>query len=308
MKIIVIVLFYLIAIAKCVNGEVTFTFDFDDTFKDGLEMVKYLDECGWKGSFFVNSQRLCLYPKYLTRGDVNGLYNDGHEIASHGLTHAKLIPLGFWQLKLQMCCDRALLQVFKWNPTSFAYTFAQYNHTLRKMAQYCRFCNARAGSQLLWHPESCPTCLAGDKIPPVDKWKIPSYSVKTTDRFVDLKQKIDEALKQCRETGEKRWVLFNFHKLCEQAGDNCNTNYKYSILREDFKKLVDYLKSLELEGLLKVKTMNKVIHESTQTTVQGVPRDMEITFDSDPISLLDGLESSGSILGVSFLFLLMAML
>lgn len=284
-----LLLFASLALAQ----NVTFTFDFDDTFRDGLEMVQYLEECGWHGSFFISSQRLCLHPDYLERGDVNMLYNRGHEIASHGLSHMKLIPLQEEQLMLQMCCDKALLEAYMWNPTSLAYAFAQYNHTLRKMAQRCKFCNARAGRQGLWHPEDCPSCPAGDTVPPADKWKIMSYSVKTTDRLAQLQERVNRAVAEATQH-DQRWVLLNFHKLCEQEGDKCNTKYEYSTLRSEFAAFVAFLKDLSDQGKVVVKTMKQVIHESTQGAAQPVPRSFQVSFDGDILTLQDGIPQSSA--------------
>ena len=55
----IIALLLLLSVVQ--GGQVTLTFDFEDTLKDGKEMVGYLEECGWHASIFVNSQRLCMF-------------------------------------------------------------------------------------------------------------------------------------------------------------------------------------------------------------------------------------------------------
>jgi peptidoglycan/xylan/chitin deacetylase (PgdA/CDA1 family) len=268
------------------SSPVTFTFAFDDTFKDGLEMASYLDELNWHGTFYISALRLCLHPAYLTREDVNSLYRRGHQIGGHSLSHSQMLDLNQNALNTQICCNRALISEYFRNPTTFAYPFAHYNHTIRRAVQKCGYCNARSTSDGL-KSVRCPTCDPAESIPPEDKWRMRSYSIPTTDTFEDLKKRIDDAL--ASET--HKWVIFNFHKLCAEEGDKCNTRYRYSILKKDYLLLVNYLKELEEQGLVEVKTVKKVMHVFNAIP-PSVPRSYQITFDSDEISILDTHDGS----------------
>ena len=268
---------------------VVFTFAFDDTFKDGLSMARYLEECDWHGTFYISSLRLCLHPDYLSREDVNGLFLRGHQIGGHTLSHQQMFDLDETAMNLQVCCNRQLLREYKWGPTAFAYPFAQYNHTIRRAVQKCGYCNARSTSDGL-KSERCPTCDAAESIPPADKWRMRSYSVLTTDTFEILKQRIDDALASDMSS---KWLIFNFHKLCGKVGDRCNTRYRYSTLKSDFANLVLYLKDLQSKGLVEVKTVKEVMH-AFNVQLQSIPRSFRISLQSEELSLFDGQPNSAS--------------
>lgn len=274
------------------RGPVTFTFAFDDTFKDGLTMASYLDELNWHGTFYISALRLCLHPDYLSREDVNALYRRGHQIGGHTLSHSQMLDLNENALNTQICCNRALVTEYFRNPTTFAYPFAHYNHTIRRAVQKCGYCNARGTSDGL-RSVRCPTCDPAESIPPEDKWRMRSYSILTSDTFEILKRRIDDALASTTH----KWVIMNFHKLCEEVGDACNTRYRYSILRRDLLLLVNYLRELEEQGLAEIKTVKQVMHAFNGQAI-SVPRSYQISFDSDEISVYDTATSSNS--GASF--------
>lgn len=283
------------------SNPIVFTFAFDDTFKDGLAMAEYLDEYDWHGTFYISALRLCLHPDYLNRVNVNSLFRRGHQIGGHTLSHSQMLDLSENALNTQICCNRGLLTEYKWSPTTFAYPFAHYNHTIRRAVQKCGYCNARSTSAGL-RSVNCPTCEPGESIPPVDKWKMRSYSVLTTDTFQILKERIDNAIRH--PTG--KWVIFNFHKLCKESGDHCNTRYRYSILKNDYANLVEYLRGLQLQGVAQIKTVKEVMH-AFNGPVPVVPRSYQISFDSDEISLTDR-DSSASIALVASFTMLIALL
>lgn len=278
--------------------DTVFTFAFDDTFKDGMEMADRIEECGWRGTFYISGLRLCLHPDYLDRGDVNELYRRGHQIGGHSLSHAKLFELSQPQLDLQVCGNLQLLRAYKWWPTTHAYPFAQYNTTIRKTVQQCGYCNARSTSAGL-KSENCPTCDVAESIPPLDKWRIRSYSVKTTDTLQDLMQRVRDAI-NLKGVG-KKWVIFNFHKICSASGDRCNTRYDYSTLRKDFNEFVRWLKLQVDDRVLDVKTVKQVMHALNDPPLANNPRSAayEVRFDSDTITIEDGDEITSSAVKMS---------
>lgn len=278
MKILLIVLF-IASFCNVNKGETVFTFTFHDTFKDGVTMAQYLNECRWRGTFYISSLRLCLHPDYMNREDVNALYLQGHQVGGHGLSHAKSFNLNERQLELQFCCNRELLTQYKWKPTTMAYPHGQYNNTIRKMAQHCAYCNAlHVGG--LKGMDTCTNCPTAETIPPVDKWKMKSYSVRGIDSLEDLINRVDMAIKDT--TLSKKWVIFNFHKLCEDTDITCQS-YTFHTLRSVFSRFVQYLKGQEAAQTVAIKNVKSVMHLDSQ--VLPVPRDSVIPFDSDVIEL-----------------------
>lgn len=284
------------------GADTVFTFTFHDTFVDGMVMAEELDECGWKGTFYISSLRLCLHPDYLERTDVNELFLNGHQIGGHGLSHAKSFDLSPEQLELQFCCNRELLKQYKWRPTTMAYPHGQYNHTIRRMAQHCGNCNAlHVGG--LRAKESCLDCPTAETIPPQDKWQMKSYSVRGTDTLEDLVERVEMAIDDT--TQEKRWVIFNFHKLCEEQDTKCQ-QYTHYTLRNVFSRFVQFLKGQETAGTLEVKTVKAVMH--LDNTFNPVPRSAGIPFDSDTIELDVPKDSGAVMLSVSMSAMFIALI
>lgn len=257
-----------------------FTFAFDDTFKDGLVMAKALDEYQWRGTFYISALRLCLHSRYLNRNDVNSLYQRGHEIGGHTLSHTPLTQLDSTQAEIQVCCNRAILQQYGWNPTSTAYPFALHNKTTEQLVQKCGYSNARTTSANLDVSES---------IQPQNIWTIRSYSIRTTDTFEDLKKRIDDAVAQTTQV--PKWVIFNFHKLCLTQGSDCSQRYDFSMTIEEYLQLVRYVKSLSDEGMLNVKNVREVLNPPSGNPV---PRSFNVPFSSDTIDPTDTGSTSGA--------------
>lgn len=273
-----LIVFLVALIAAASAADTVFTFTFHDTFRDGKEMATFLDECGWKGTFYISALRLCLHPDYLNREDVNGLFMNGHQIGGHGLSHAKSFELDPVQLEIQFCCNRALLKAYQWRPTTMAYPHGQYNHTIRRMAQHCGNCNAlHVGG--LRATDSCLDCPTAETIPPQDKWQMKSYSVRGTDTLEDLIARVERAIEDT--TLERKWVIFNFHKLCDPQDTKC-TSYTHYTLRHVFARFVQFLKGQETAGDLEIRTVKSVMH--LDSTVLPVPRSAVIPFD-EPIEL-----------------------
>jgi len=99
-----------------------------------------------------------------------------------------------------------------------------------------------------------------ETIPPEDIWELKSYSVRREDTFEDLKKRVDDAVAADAEDGKRKWVIFNFHVMCETEGDSCNTRYQFSVLRARYLALVSYIKELSDSGELAVKTVKQVLH------------------------------------------------
>lgn len=234
----ILFLFAIIASGSAASTIITFTFH--DTFGDGAVMARYLEECGYRGTFYVSALRLCLHPDYLDRDDVNKLFLKGHQIGGHGLSHAKSFDLSPEQLELQFCCNRELLKQYRWRPTTMAYPHGQYNHTIRKMAQHCGNCNAlHVGG--LRAPETCLDCPTAESIPPVDKWQMKSYSVLGTDTLQNLIDRVEMAIND--DTMPSKWVILNFHKLCNEGDDKC-TQYTHFTMVNVFARFVQYVQNL----------------------------------------------------------------
>ena len=166
------------------------------------------------------------------------------------------------------------------------------------MAQHCGYCNALHVGNL--RSETCTHCPTAETIPPADKWKMRSYSVRGADTFEKLKGKVQAAIND--QSSNTKWLIFNFHKLCDEGDQKC-LSYKYFTMRNDFVKLVQFLKQQVGLGAVSVQNVKDVMHD----TLFPVPRSAEIPFDSDEFELGSLDASSASLFGVSVGFTLLAL-
>lgn len=140
-----------------------FNITYDDGVLQDVRFVELLNRCGLKGTFNLNSELMekefaWTHPsgmevKRLSREAVLGLY-DGHEIASHTLTHPYMQELTEAELMVQMGEDKANLERhFGREVKGFAVPFDYYSEKIARCAEKCGFEYARkSNSSLSYRP------------------------------------------------------------------------------------------------------------------------------------------------------------
>lgn len=130
-----------------------FNITYDDGVLQDVRFVALLNRFGLKGTFNLNSSLMeqefaWTHPsgvevKRLSRDAVLGLY-DGHEIASHTLTHPYMEELTEEALMVQLGQDKANLERhFGQEVKGFAVPFSYYSDTIAECAENCGFEYAR---------------------------------------------------------------------------------------------------------------------------------------------------------------------
>ena len=140
---------------KCYPGgkRKAFNITYDDGVLQDIRFVALLNRYGLKGTFNLNSELMeqafsWTHPngmevKRLSREAVRHLY-DGHEIASHTLTHPYMSELPEWELMRQMGEDRRNLEtLFDREVKGFAVPFSYYSDLIARCAENCGFEYAR---------------------------------------------------------------------------------------------------------------------------------------------------------------------
>ena len=130
---------------------------FNITYDDGVmqdgRFVVLLNRFGLKGTFNLNSQLMeeefaWIHPcgmevKRLGFGEIQGLYN-GHEIASHTLTHPYMHNLPEFEIMRQLGEDKRRLEsLFEREIFGFAVPFDYYSDLIARSAEICGFEYAR---------------------------------------------------------------------------------------------------------------------------------------------------------------------
>lgn len=110
------------------------------TFDDGWESVyqngiKYLNQTGAKATFYVNPSSIDT-PGFMTTGQVAELYNQGHELASHGYEHRNLATLASSAIDYQLkYANDYFRQVFGRQSINFAAPYGSVDPQLSFYAQ-----------------------------------------------------------------------------------------------------------------------------------------------------------------------------
>lgn len=138
-------------IKKCYPGgkPKAFSLSYDDGVEQDARLVALLNQYGLKGTFNLNSQLMLerfewihesgMPVRRLSVEQAKGLY-EGHEIASHSLTHPYLHTLSEEEVMYQLGEDkRRLEETFDRQVAGFALPFMEYNDTIAGCAQRCGF-------------------------------------------------------------------------------------------------------------------------------------------------------------------------
>jgi len=130
-----------------------FNITYDDGVTQDARFVKMLNRYGLKGTFNLNSELMrqeftwihpCGMPvRRLSEEAVRHLY-DGHEVASHSLTHPYMDNLPEEEILHQLGQDRENLErLFGREVKGFAVPFHYYSNTIARCARQCGFEYAR---------------------------------------------------------------------------------------------------------------------------------------------------------------------
>ncbi|GAA0558267.1 hypothetical protein GCM10010172_46640 [Paractinoplanes ferrugineus] len=232
------------------------TFSFDDGVADQLAAQTMLQEHGMVGTFYVNSA-LIGQPSYMTRANLDGLSENGHEIGGHTATHQDLLTLVPDEQNRQICADRNTLLSWGFGVTSFAYPFANLDPGIKAIVRNCGYNSARAVGDL-YDAGDCSDCDPAETVPPADAYAIRTPDdVETTTSLAELKDLVTRA----EVTGG--WLPFNLHHICSTG---CPAE---SITPTVFDDFLDWLQPRTAVGTT-VKTVAQVVGGTVAAPVAPV--------------------------------------
>ncbi|KAI5460483.1 polysaccharide deacetylase [Mariannaea sp. PMI_226] len=121
-------------ITKCTQkGVIALTFD-DGPFEYTDEILDHLADAGMKATFFVNGNNWASIYDY--QSTVKRMISDGHQVASHSMTHPDLTTLDYSGIESEMTqLEGALLDIIGKFSTYMRHPFFSFNEqTLSVMA------------------------------------------------------------------------------------------------------------------------------------------------------------------------------
>ncbi|WP_166442105.1 polysaccharide deacetylase family protein [Nakamurella flava] len=231
---------------------------FDDANADQFAAAAKLKSKNMAGTFFMNSGFINA-AGYLTLDQVRSMKADGHEIASHTISHPDLAAISLDEAKRQICNDRVNWANWGIPVANFAYPFASSTTAVENAVNTCGDNSARGLGDVRTR-FSCGTCTVGETVPPAYKWytRAPDQ-VESTWTLADLQKSVTQA--EARNNGP--WVQLTFHHICA-AGAPCPAP---SVTSTIFDQFVDWLAARPTTT--KVKTVGAVIGGTTKAAIAG---------------------------------------
>ncbi|WP_437767204.1 polysaccharide deacetylase family protein [Sorangium sp. So ce281] len=226
-------------------GALVVSIEFDDTLADQLSVRSILAEHRMHATFFVNSGALDR-PGYLTVAQLRALASDGHEIGGHTINHVRLPGLKVSEQRRQICDDRRALLALGFAVSDFAYPWGAHDSVSVELVRSCGYDSGRRAGGLAF--PSCIVCPRAESIPPRDPTATRAAGSLTRSQGVPTIQAIIRSAQQ-----DGGWIQLIFHHVCDACG-------KYSISRQDFSTLLDWLAEERDAGRVVVLTVRQVIH------------------------------------------------
>lgn len=164
----------------------------DDGYKAGARGAEAFEAAGFKGVFFVNpgSLRSSAKSAFMAPEELKALEARGHEVASHGMTHANLgkVPEGMDVPKYQIWLKRELLDarlklegILGHPVADLAWPFGAYNIAVLQAARNAGY-------------SRCYTVTdAAAQIPGADSLRLPRYLVQRPYSLASFKRHFDAA-------------------------------------------------------------------------------------------------------------------
>lgn len=222
-----------------------FNITYDDGVLQDVRFVELLNRYGLKGTFNLNSQLMAeefawthpngMEVRRMPLWRVKDLY-EGHEVASHTLTHPYMHDLPEWELMRQLGQDRENLErLFGREVKGFAVPFDYYSDLIARCAENCGFEYARMSQ------------FSGTYKPCADwyHWKTGVYHIEPhLVPFVEAFLRTEEELAVCQIVGH------SYDLDAENLWDTMEAICAAVAAREDIwfctnLELVRYLKAME---------------------------------------------------------------
>ena len=250
--------------AKAATSPVTVSLTFDDSNADQMPAEQTMTSLGLHGTFYtvdgwVNQ------PNYLTLAQVQQIQADGNEIAGHTVLHPDLPTLSLAEQEREICQDRVNLINWGFQPTDFAYPFADAD-TNEQYAAACGYNSARGLGDTVDPEGDCRGCVYAETTPPPDPYYLRAPDeVESTWTLANMEAEVTNA--QAHGGG---WVILTYHHICSDIG-NADCPADLSTTPAIFDAFATWLAGQQSNGVT-VKTVQQVIGGTFKPAVQDGPQ------------------------------------
>ncbi len=200
------------------TGAVTLRFDdnWDSQYTIGFSK---LNSRNLKGVLYVVSRQIedTGFPGYMTRAQIEEVYDQGHEIGSHTRTHHDLATLSTTEQRNEIAGSRQDLQAWDvGDVTTFAYPFGSYTAETLGIVRDAGY-------------ESAAASNGGYATPASDPYQLERFGLENTTTFAQAKQWIDTAV------ANKQWLILSIHDIRGTCTE------RYCVSTTVYNQIVDYL-------------------------------------------------------------------
>ncbi len=240
-----------LAKAQAATKPVTVSLTFDDSNADQLPAEQEMHSLGLDGTFYTVSGWVN-QPGYLTLAQVQQIAADGNEIAGHTIEHPDLPTLALAEQEREICNDRVNLINWGFQPTDFAYPFADAD-TNEAYAKACGYNSARGLGDVVDPEGDCSGCVYAETTPPPDPYYLRAPDeVESTWTLANMEAEVTNA-----EAHSGGWVILTYHHICSDIGAaDCPADL--STTPTIFNAFVTWLAAQKAKGVT-VKTVQQVI-------------------------------------------------
>jgi peptidoglycan/xylan/chitin deacetylase (PgdA/CDA1 family) len=247
-----------LAKARAATSPVTVSLTFDDSNADQVAAEQTMKSLGLHGTFYTVSGWLN-QSGYLTLAQLQQIAADGNEVAGHTVQHQDLPTLASQEQMREICNDRVNLISMGFQPTDFAYPFADAD-TNETDAKACGYNSARGLGDVVDPQGDCNGCVFGETTPPPDPYYLRAPDeVDSTVTLAQMEQQVTNA------QSNGGWVIFTFHHVCTSIGAaNCQADQ--STTPTIFNGFMSWLAGQAASGVT-VKTVQQMIGGSFQPGV-----------------------------------------
>jgi peptidoglycan/xylan/chitin deacetylase (PgdA/CDA1 family) len=260
--------------AAALGAETVVSINFDDGWDSQSIGASELTAKGMSGTFYVNSPRID-QPGFLTWAQLTAFNAAGHEVGGHTLTHSDLTTLTATQAQREICDDRTNILSQGFVVSDFAYPYGAYDSNTgagtldaSSIVSTCGYASGRGAFGLHNITATNDTRPYRTTIPPPNRYKIltpccidyASFG-SSTPTAVALENYVQHA-----ESSGGGWVIFVFHRLCDNCGGDSGGP---SMSPTEFKAFLDWLQPRAASGTV-VKTVAQVIKNDSQGPTSSI--------------------------------------
>jgi N-acetyl-beta-hexosaminidase len=246
---------------------------FDDGWDSQQTAYSMLAAHGLRGTFYVNSSNID-QPGYLTWAQLTAMNAAGNEVGGHTLTHPDLTTLTAAQAQTEICQDRTNIRNHGFVVPDFAYPFGAYDANTgagsldaSTIVQGCGYSSGRGAFGLHNITATNDTRPYATSTSPSNKFKIltpccinyASFN-NSTPTAAGLQSYVQHA-----ESGGGGWVIFFFHRICDNCGGDSPAP---AMSPSEFNAFLDWLAPSSSGAT--VRTVAQVIKNDTQAPTTSI--------------------------------------